>query len=439
MMTYTKFIKKFSLALFGTLFSISAMSQDNQEQGPSALTVGQQVPDLHLGKVLRYKDNTARLSDFGDKAVILDFFATWCTPCVAEFPRLDSLQREFNDQIQIILVTYEDQEKIEQFLKTNRIASSVDLPVIVEDRYLSKVFPHRVISHDVWIKNGTVKAITSPLYITAANINKLISGEDLNLPIKREDINFTTDKPLFDKGNGGDPRNVLYRSTLTTYIDELKAGGQGISLDSSGRITRMFSVGGDIYGLCRFALEEKAKMYYHDNQIRILTNNPQSIRLGDQDYESWKWDNTYIYELQTPPLSREAISKLMLDDIRRYFNVVPSVEKELLDSYVLTCDTLKAKKAISKGGDPDNNFSEKDGKGKYMLNTDIPSLVYRLNSLSPIPVLDESGFKHKVDIYGLPADLSDIDTVNKSLAKYGFSLIPAKREVELFYIRDADN
>lgn len=48
------------------------------------------------GKVLR-------LSDFKGRAVILDFWATWCQPCRASMPHLDTMQSRFERQGLVVL------------------------------------------------------------------------------------------------------------------------------------------------------------------------------------------------------------------------------------------------------------------------------------------------------------------------------------------------
>ncbi len=44
------------------------------------------------------------LSDYRGKVVILDFFATWCSPCVVQIPRLKSLSGEFGEDLVIISI-----------------------------------------------------------------------------------------------------------------------------------------------------------------------------------------------------------------------------------------------------------------------------------------------------------------------------------------------
>ncbi|MFQ5895497.1 MAG: peroxiredoxin family protein [Nitrospinota bacterium] len=42
--------------------------------------------------------NPVRLSDFKGKAVLLNFFATWCTPCWWEMPEMEKLHQTYKDK-----------------------------------------------------------------------------------------------------------------------------------------------------------------------------------------------------------------------------------------------------------------------------------------------------------------------------------------------------
>ena len=61
-----------------------------------------------------------RLSDFRGKVVLLNFWATWCQPCVDEAPSLNALQKEIAPMGGTILGVSvdDDQAAYEQFLQT---------------------------------------------------------------------------------------------------------------------------------------------------------------------------------------------------------------------------------------------------------------------------------------------------------------------------------
>lgn len=55
-----------------------------------------------------------RFSGHEDKAVLLNFFATWCPPCKAEIPHLNALQNNYKDSLSIISVALEE-KSLEEF------------------------------------------------------------------------------------------------------------------------------------------------------------------------------------------------------------------------------------------------------------------------------------------------------------------------------------
>ncbi len=54
------------------------------------------------------------------KLVLVNFWATWCTPCRIEMPQLAELYDEFGEEgLAILAITQEDPGEVEAFLRTN--------------------------------------------------------------------------------------------------------------------------------------------------------------------------------------------------------------------------------------------------------------------------------------------------------------------------------
>lgn len=79
-----------------------------------AMGIGDPAPALELADVRT--GEAVDLSAFRGRAVLLNAWATWCGPCRAEMPALDSLQRERPDALTVVFVSDESPELIRAWL-----------------------------------------------------------------------------------------------------------------------------------------------------------------------------------------------------------------------------------------------------------------------------------------------------------------------------------
>lgn len=49
------------------------------------------------------------------KPIILNFWATWCVPCVQEFPEFDELNAKYGHKVDFVMISDEEMTKIEKF------------------------------------------------------------------------------------------------------------------------------------------------------------------------------------------------------------------------------------------------------------------------------------------------------------------------------------
>jgi len=76
-----------------------------------------QVAHLALGQLVDfnftdYNDSAGKVSDYKGKLVLIDFWATWCGPCLSQFPMMEKISAH-SDKIKIITVSIDD--NIEQW------------------------------------------------------------------------------------------------------------------------------------------------------------------------------------------------------------------------------------------------------------------------------------------------------------------------------------
>jgi peroxiredoxin len=84
------------------------------------IRLGMEAPDLN---VMDFKGNLISLSKYKGNIVVIDFWATWCDPCLQEFPKVKKMYRTFKGKgVQFIGVSLDDEiEDLKGFVAGNKV------------------------------------------------------------------------------------------------------------------------------------------------------------------------------------------------------------------------------------------------------------------------------------------------------------------------------
>lgn len=104
-------MKRISYLLAFSLLLLLASCKNSQPA-----QIGTQAPDFTVAD----GQNTVTLSQFRGKPVVLNFWATWCPPCVQEMPSMVQLQKQLGDKVVILAVSTDvDEEAYKKFTAKN--------------------------------------------------------------------------------------------------------------------------------------------------------------------------------------------------------------------------------------------------------------------------------------------------------------------------------
>lgn len=145
------------LFIMATISLVACGNTDNSkeskaESGDVVTEEVQEVADVETAPAndLSFKDkngDVVSLSSLKGKVVFINFWATWCPPCIHELPSINELRKTFKDDIEFVMVDVDN--KIEQataFMEENKY----DLPVYtpasnIPSDYLGGAIPTTVI------------------------------------------------------------------------------------------------------------------------------------------------------------------------------------------------------------------------------------------------------------------------------------------------------
>lgn len=131
-------------AIYILMFSVSFVSckkEPAKENLDEKITVDNEK--ISSIKTYNYSQLKPLLEKKDDKIYVVNFWATWCAPCVKELPYFERIKQEYtNKNVEVLLVSLDFPKQVDKklipFINKNKIQSEV---VLLDD-----------VNEDVWIK-----------------------------------------------------------------------------------------------------------------------------------------------------------------------------------------------------------------------------------------------------------------------------------------------
>ncbi|NGF56529.1 TlpA family protein disulfide reductase [Parapedobacter sp. SGR-10] len=321
----------------------------------------------------------------GSKPTIINFWATWCLPCIKELKLLDSILKE-TDRINIVSVTYEDAQKVEAFLGRNEDLKGGRLKFVTMDTSWIKYFPHRILPHNVWIDAaGTVQYITGGDYMGRDNILAFIERKPLRVKNKNDITNFDVFKPFHMSDS-----EFEYRSIVTKRIDGIVSGHTvqpaGGYADKQ-KIVRVFHYNDLLSSMLWMAVGRGRSSKDHYGRMRIVTRDslrffnssmaPMSFKRSKYNSrDELRAENNHCYELRMPrPVKDTLFYAYMLDDLKRIFDLEVEVVEDSILCSIITADDM----SMPRQDENDSTVLKLDENGLVAKNVSVLFLLEYLN------------------------------------------------------------
>jgi uncharacterized protein (TIGR03435 family) len=336
------------------------------------------------------------LSDLKGKIVYLDFWATWCQPCVAGIPRTNRLVDALKGQPVVFLsITDEPADMIETFLKTHEIKSWVGIDAG------SVIKAYHVVGRPTGYligKDGALLAEISPENLNEGDVRSAIAGLFVPRSVawaaapQRKAAVAAAEKPYFElriSPASGEP-------TFTSGDEGL----EGRSLEFAENVAWIWNVLRD----------------------QVLVDSAPVA--------------SFNFTLKTPPDGVELGRELLKSAVQSAFRVIVAPEKRETDALVLTLSAAKDSPRPKLGTEGVKSGLMASGGGRLLGKAPMSEVAHSLWMSLEKPVIDETGLTGDYD-FDLEWKYGDRAALERLLAAQGLILVPARRTVEFLRVTPA--
>lgn len=372
------------------------------------IQVGTAIPDFTVP--LADQSGVLDQAALQGKITIIEFWATWCGPCIGAMQHLDELRSQYPEELQVIAVSRESFDRVQGFMKQKNF----DFTFAIDSAdILNSYFPHRIIPHSVLIdQNGVVRAITEPTNIKSPIVQKLLYQGSINLPLKAENTDFDYAADYFKADT----------NTLRSFVVQPSIPGIGTFSKQPDRgpfLNRRIS-------MHNYLIDGMYRMAYQTSSYRMVYEMDESLF----DYSNS--DHKYCLDIIVAPEEKTQLYPILIDKLAETFPLKTRLEKRMTEVAVLyRIDSIEVNLPE---GEPGTNMI---ARGDYFKdnNASFADLANYLESFGIVgmAVLDETGDPniYQIDLHFSPEKKGSFQAALKEM---GIGIKKAQRTIDVLIL-----
>ena len=372
----------------------------------------------HYASKIEYSETLEEVNSdlLKGKVIVLDFWATWCVPCIKSFPLVNNLVDKLNGRSDVVFVAITDERKedVEQFF----LKKKIDLKAV------------KLIDKDgITFKKFEIDSRPQTFVIDKAGIIRWIGAiEDLS----QELLNDLASESLSSSSNheGQNEKNTV-RAGMHFYVHNSKDDANGASLfyDWNAKYWKFNTNGSSLINIVKDIARPK------------LETDVEFIDTSMSERENFCIRFRLDTSLMTDKRKEYYRNKILINSIEENYllellngcGIKTFVKEEEREVYFLEIsDNKKLESYIS--NEKDNlSLIRVPQRRIYEFNNILLKQIAQKSSDFGIIVRDASNEMQKR--YNLNIDASDFETFLKSLGEYGLRLKKGVGMTKVLYVK----
>ena len=365
---------------------------------------GQKAPPIALEMLLQSPAGAeAEWEKLRGTVVVLEFWATWCGPCVAALPHMNDLAERYKGRVQFIGVTDEVREVVEPFLARRPMGGWVGLDT---DRSVFNAYCVKGIPMTVLVRaDGVVDAVTYPTTLKPEHLDNVLAGRPSGIAPQGRVFILAGEDPADDARDA--LCHLLIRPSRGSGFGTVRGGaGKG----PLGPETGLTAVGQ--------TLTQLLPVVYGTPKTRIVLTGVLQ-------------EGTYDVVAKLPRSAQGYFDAQLRRAVESTFGLRSRRETRELDVYVATLAGGEPAGLVRAKGTRNPSF---DG-GNGSVDAAAASVAQVLSALEDAiarPVIDETGLQGTFDVGFRWDPAAGPDAIVREAARQlGIVLTPAKRRIEV--------